>query len=139
MSNENTVVKGTAFWAQLDQINSYSGKYQVDVSNLSAPAVEALQERGIAVKNKGDDRGFFITCKSKFPIEAADTTGETLQGVQLGNGSGVTAVISSYEWTSPQGKKGVSPNLKKLVVTDLVIYDKDGSGSDTPVDLSVAL
>jgi hypothetical protein len=139
MSNENTVVKGTAFWAQLDQINSYSGKYQVDVSNLSAPAVEALQERGIAVKNKGDDRGFFITCKSKFPIEAAGTTGETLQGVKIGNGSGVTAVISSYEWTSPQGKKGVSPNLKKLVVTDLVIYEKDGAGSDAPVDLSVAL
>ena len=64
MSNENTVVKGTAFWAQLDQINSYSGKYQVDVSNLSAPAVGALQERGIAVKNKGDDRGGGIV----FPI-----------------------------------------------------------------------
>ena len=137
MSNENTVVKGTAYWAQLDQINQYSGKYQVDVSNLSANAVEALQERGISVKNKGDDRGFFITCKSKFPIEAADTTGESLQGVKIGNGSGITAVISSYEWTSPQGRKGVSPNLKKLVITDLKIYEK--GGEDTNVDLSTAL
>lgn len=137
MSNENTVVKGTAYWAQLDQINQYSGKYQVDVSNLSANAVEALQERGISVKNKGDDRGFFITCKSKFPIEAADKTGESLQGVKIGNGSGITAVISSYEWTSPQGRKGVSPNLKKLVITDLKIYEK--GGEDTNVDLSTAL
>lgn len=137
MSNENTVVKGTAYWAQLDQINQYSGKYQVDVSNLSANAVEALQERGISVKNKGDDRGFFITCKSKFPIEAADKTGESLQGVKIGNGSGITAVISSYEWTSPQGRKGVSPNLKKLVITDLKIYEK--GGEDTNVDLSAAL
>ena len=137
MSNENTVVKGTAYWAQLDQINQYSGKYQVDVSNLSANAVEALQERGISVKNKGDDRGFFITCKSKFPIEAADKTGESLQGVKIGNGSGITAVISSHEWTSPQGRKGVSPNLKKLVITDLKIYEK--GGEDTNVDLSTAL
>jgi hypothetical protein len=137
MSNENTVVKGTAYWAQLDQINQYSGKYQVDVSNLSANAVEALQERGISVKNKGDDRGFFITCKSKFPIEAADKTGESLQGVKIGNGSEITAVISSYEWTSPQGRKGVSPNLKKLVITDLKIYEK--GGEDTNVDLSAAL
>jgi hypothetical protein len=137
MSNENTVVKGTAFWAQLDQINQYSGKYQVDISNLSAQAVEVLQERGINVKNKGDDRGFFVTCKSKFPIEAADTSGESLQGVKVGNGSGITAVISSYEWTSPQGRKGVSPNLKKLVVTDLKIYEKGGDVGE--VDLSEAL
>ena len=137
MSNENTVVKGTAFWAQLDQINQYSGKYQVDISNLSAPAVEALQERGISVKNKGDDRGFFVTCKSKFPIEAADKSGESLQGVKIGNGSGITAVISSYEWTSPQGRKGVSPNLKKLVVTDLKVYEKGGDAGE--VDLSAAL
>jgi hypothetical protein len=137
MSNENTVVKGTAFWAQLDQINQYSGKYQVDISNLSAQAVEVLQERGINVKNKGDDRGFFVTCKSKFPIEAADTSGESLQGVKVGNGSGITAVISSYEWTSPQGRKGVSPNLKKLVVTDLKIYEKGGDVGE--VDLSAAL
>jgi len=137
MSNENTVVKGTAFWAQLDQINQYSGKYQVDISNLSAQAVDALQERGISVKNKGDDRGFFVTCKSKFPIEAADKTGESLQGVKIGNGSGITAVISSYEWTSPQGRKGVSPNLKKLVITDLKVYEKGGDTGE--VDLSAAL
>jgi hypothetical protein len=138
MSNANTVVKGTAYWAQLEQVNQYSGKYQVDISNLSAPAVEALQERGISVKNKGDERGFFITCKSKYPIAANDTAGQSLEGVKIGNGSGITAVVNSYEWTSPQGKKGVSPNLKKLVVTDLVVYDKDG-GEGEDVDLSAAL
>lgn len=132
----NTVVNGTAFWAQLDKVNQYSGKYQIDVSNLSQKAVEALQEQGIPVKNKGDERGFFVTCKSKFPISASDKSGTALDGVSIGNGSGVTAVISSYNWTSPQGKKGVSPNLKKLVVTDLVTYEKDG---DEEVDLSAAL
>jgi len=132
----STVVNGTAFWAQLDQVNQYSGKYQIDVSNLSQKAVEALQEQGISVKNKGDDRGFFVTCKSKFPISASDKTGASLEGVRIANGSGVTAVISSYSWTSPQGKKGVSPNLKKLVVTDLVHYEKN---DDEEVDLSAAL
>lgn len=137
MSNSNTVVKGAAYWAQLDQVNQYSGKYQIDISNLSAAAVEALQERGIPVKNKGDERGFFVTCKSKYPIAANDTAGQSLEGVKVGNGSGITAVLNAYEWTSPQGKKGVSANLKKLVVTDLVVYEKDGGGED--VDLSAAL
>lgn len=136
MSNNNTVVKATAFWAQLDQLNQYSGKYQVDVSNLSAAAVDALQERGVSVKNKGDERGFFITCKSKFPIEAKSATGESMAGVKIGNGSAITAVINTYEWTSPQGAKGVSPNLKQMVVNDLIVYDKD-DGED--VDLSVAI
>ena len=136
MTNANVVVKGTAFWAQLQQVNQYSNKYQVDVSNLSKPAIEALQELGITVKNKGDDRGFFITCKSKFPIEAADKSGEDISGIKVGNGSGITAVISPYSWTSPQGKKGVSPNLKKLVVTDLVVYEND---EDSNFDLDEAL
>lgn len=135
MSNANVVVKGTAFWAQLEQVNQYSNKYQVDISNLSKAATEALQEMGITVKNKGDDRGFFITCKSTYPIVALTKTGDSMEGVSVGNGSGITAVISAYSWTSPQGKKGVSPNLKKLVVTDLVVYEKD----EDKVDLDEAL
>ena len=136
MSNANTVVKATSYWAQLDQVNQFSGKYQVDISNLSAAAVEALQERGIEVKNKGDERGFFVTCKSKFPIEARNTAGDSMAGVKIGNGSAITAVLSSYEWKSPQGVKGVSPNLKQMVVNDLVSYEKEDS---EPVDLSAAL
>ncbi len=135
MSNANVVVKGTAFWAQLEQVNQYSNKYQVDISNLSAKAVEALQEMGITVKNKGDDRGFFITCKSTYPITAQSAQGDSMEGIAIGNGSGITAVVSAYSWTSPQGKKGVSPNLKKLVVNDLVVYEKE----EDNLDLSEAI
>lgn len=135
MSNANVVVKGSAYWAQLEQVNQYSNKYQVDLSNLSAKAVEALQEMGITVKNKGDDRGFFITCKSTYPIVAQTPAGEGMEGIAIGNGSGITAVVSAYSWTSPQGKKGVSPNLKKLVVNDLVVYEKE----EDSLDLSEAL
>lgn len=137
MSNATTVVKATAFWAQLDQTNQFSNKYQIDISNLSAAAVEALQERGIQVKNKGDERGFFVTCKSKFPIEARNAAGDSLAGVKIGNGSTITAVLNPYEWKSPQGMKGVSANLKQLVVNDLVSYEKDGDAE--PINFDEAL
>ena len=39
----------------------------------------------------------------------------------IGNGSKAKALVSSYSWTY-KNKKGVSPSLKKLVVTELVEY-----------------
>jgi hypothetical protein len=46
----------------------------------------------------------------------------------VGNGSKLKAVIGYYDWTSPMGKKGRSANLAKMVVTDLVVFEKDNGG-----------
>lgn len=114
-------LKAEIMWANLDQRNEMSGKYQVDLCNLSPAAAQALQDMGIDVKTK-DDKGAFITCKSNNPIRAFDNSGNPMDGISVGNGSKAIAVISPYTWTF-KNKEGVSPSLKKMVITDLVSYE----------------
>ena len=114
-------IKADVMWANLDVRNEMSGKYQLDLCNLSAGASQALRDMGIEVKSK-EDRGDFITCKSNNPIRAYDTNGNELDGVMVGNGSKAIAVIGSYTWTF-KNKEGVSPSLKKLVISELVTYE----------------
>jgi len=73
--------------------------------------------------------GKYITCKSNKPIRAYDTDGEEID-ILIGNKSQCKALVSSYEW-SYKNKKGVSPSLKKLVITDLIEY---ASGNDLSAD-----
>jgi hypothetical protein len=59
-----------------------------------------------------------------------------VEGTLIGNGSRVVASVGSYDWEF-KGKKGTSPSLKRLVVTDLVEF---GDGvEDEPIDLEAAL
>ena len=113
-------LKAEVMWANLDTRNEMSGKYQLDLCNLSPAAAQALRDMGIEVKNK-EDKGDFITCKSNNPIRAYDSNGLELDGVSVGNGSKAIAVIGSYAW-SFRNKEGVSPSLKKLAITELVSY-----------------
>lgn len=127
-------IKATIMWAFLDQRNEMSNAYQVDLCELSKAAVNALAEMGIEAKHK-DDKGYYITAKSKnYAIEALTTDGERIpEGIKVGNGSKCTAVVGSYEWTF-KNKKGVSPSLKKLVITDLVKFSKDGADDAVDID-----
>lgn len=122
MADTQTVVKLKAdiMWAQLDKPNELSNKYQVNLCNLSEAAVVALEEMGITVGEK-EGQGRFITCKSANPIKAFDADGDVITE-KIGNGSKAKAIINGYEWKY-KNKKGVSPSLKKLVVTDLVVYE----------------
>lgn len=123
--------RAIAMWANLTEVNEMSGKYQVDLTKLSAPAVKALEALGLEVRKgegKKEDYGFYITCKSTKPIRAYDPDGSEVHA-KVGNGSEVTAVVGSYEW-SWKNKKGVSAALKKLVVTNLVVYDGEDSVDD---------
>ena len=68
-------IQADIFWASLTEPNKLSGKYQVDLSNLSKEAVRELESMGVTVKNdaKRPDQGFFVTAKSKlYPITAVD-------------------------------------------------------------------
>ena len=122
------VVSADAYWACLTHQNEMSGKYQIDLCNLSDAAVDALQGMGIAVKTRDDkpEMGKYVTCKSNNEIHYQDKSGD-ITGVAVGNGSKVKAVISYYDWEF-KNKKGRSPSLKKLVVTDLVVYDPEEGG-----------
>lgn len=118
---ERVKIRAEVMWPYLDRVNDYTGKYQVDLANLSEPAVAALEEMGLNVNNK-DGKGFYITCKSTKPITAYDKTSDPLDGVTIGNGSKAVAMIGFYDW-SYGAKSGRSPSLKKLVIEELVTYD----------------
>ena len=115
-----TTLKTTLFWANLSTKNEMSGKYQVDLSNLSDAAISALEERGFQVKSKDDDRGSFLTVKSTNPIRAYNTSGDEISCL-VGNGSTATVAVGTYDWDF-QGKKGRSPTCMKLVINDLNEY-----------------
>jgi hypothetical protein len=130
MENAQRVkIKADVMWAYMDKPNEMSGKYQVDLCNLSDAAVKALEDMGIGVRQK-EDKGYFITCKSNNPIRAYDKDGDVIDGISIGNGSKSLALIGSYDWTW-KNKSGVSPSLKKLVIDELVAYE--GSGEPEPV------
>jgi len=116
-------IKADVFWCQNNKVNDMSGKYQISLCNLSDAAVKALEGMGINVL-KGEDKkaemGYYITCKSNSPIRVFDLDNDEIVEA-IGNGSKAKALIGSYTW-SYKAKKGVSPSLIKLVVTDLVEY-----------------
>jgi hypothetical protein len=116
-------LKCDIYWAQLTRKNEMSDAFQVNLCNLSDKAVAALEDMGISVlenAEKKPEMGKYITCKSQKPIKAFDTDGDDIVE-DIGNGSKAICMISAYSWTY-KNKKGVSPSLAKLVITDLVEY-----------------
>lgn len=114
-------IRAKLYWANLAKVNEMSGKYQVDLGNLSGAAVKALEALGLEIRNKGDEREFFITCKSQHAIKAYNKDGSEITDKLVGNESEAIAVIGTYAWAF-KNKKGVSPSLKKLTVTTLVEF-----------------
>ena len=135
----SVVIKGFVEWAQLEQVNDMSGKYQVDLCGLSDKAVAALEAMELTVQYKEDNekKGHYITCKSSRPIRVYDTDDAVIDGRVVGNGSEFVAKVGSFEWTFKK-KSGVSPNLQRLTITELEIYEAD-EDDDSPVDLDEAL
>lgn len=126
-------LKATLFWCQHNKVNEMSGKYEVKLCQLSDAAVEALEGMDIEVRAK-EEMGNFITCKSSKPITVYDVDGDEIKE-EIGNGSKAKAIVSFYEWKY-KNKKGVSPSLKKLVVTDHVEFaggSRGGSLNDDEV------
>ena len=117
----------TLYWANLRQRNEMSGKYQVDLCNLNEKQKEALEDAGISVRNKGDDRGDFVTAKSKnFEIVPINKEGlEIPEDVLVGNGTKANVITETYEWNhAPTKRSGVSLGIKigGLVITDMNQY-----------------
>ena len=113
-------VRGTIYWCERNKLNKFSNKYQVQLGNLSEKARHAIEEMGIAPSNKGDERDFFITMKSKNPMRLTDSDGvEIPEDVLIANGSEAVAVVGYYDWSVGTGR---SPSMIKMKVTNLVEY-----------------
>jgi len=129
-------IKATVYWASLNRKNEMADAYTVDLCNLSDKAVAALEDMGISVQEnleKKPEQGKYITCKSQRPIKAFDSDGDEIVE-DIGNGSKSICMIGSYAWTY-KNKKGVSPSLAKLVITDLVAYADGGNISADDEDV----
>ena len=129
-------IKADVYWASLNRKNEMADAYTVDLCNLSDKAVAALEDMGISVQEnleKKPEQGKYITCKSQRPIKAFDTDNEEIVE-DIGNGSKAICMVGSYPWTY-KNKKGVSPSLAKLVITDLVEYAAGGNISADDEDV----
>jgi len=90
---ENIVkFKCDIMWAQLTKVNDMSGKYQVNLCNLSDAAVKALESLSISTLNK-EGMGNYITCKSNTPIKSYDAECEEIKELN-GNGIKAKAVVN---------------------------------------------
>lgn len=128
MSN-SIAVACEIYWGFFDRKNDMSGKYQVDLCNLSPKAVAALEELGLKVRNKGDEKGDFITVKSNNPIHLNFKPDvDPVDPDMVGNGTKANVSLSYYDWNF-NGKKGRSPSLKKLLVTELNVFEGKGGES----------
>lgn len=122
MSNkpQPLTLKGNLYWVERHKLNKFSNKYQIVLGNLSDKAVSALQDMGIEPANKGDEKDFFITMKSKNPMRVTDSDGQEYEeSVLIGNGSKAVCVVGYYDWSVGQGR---SPSMIKCKVTELVEY-----------------
>ena len=73
--NTMSVLKGNAYWASITSPNTTfdsDGVWTIDVGNLDTKNKKMAQEDGLNVKNKGDDRGDFVTIKRKVKNKRGD-------------------------------------------------------------------
>lgn len=131
MQNETVTIRAVVAFPHLVEQTMFkgkpTGKYSIQLANLSQAAVDRLESLNIEVKSKPDDkfeRGQFIECKSKFPInndgkyamlfESDGKTKLECEPEQVGYGSVVRAVIRPY-----QTDDGAKPSLVKMSVEEI--------------------
>jgi hypothetical protein len=146
MSEANINIKCELYWPNLTRKNQLADKYTVDLALLSDEAVTALEDMGLKVNNKGDERGYYITCKSNNKYRAFHPDGEEVliadrtplneeddpqMGVTVANGSKAKCLVSFYDWEYMK-KKGRSPTLRRMIISDLVEYQPE-------MDMDIAL
>ena len=121
-------IGGELFWANwMNQYNTKfnedNKKYECTIGNLSDKAAEALKELGIQIKEK-DTMGKYIVGKSLYVFEPVDEDGKPVDIAKIGNGTKVTALVSSYRHKM-SAKYGAAPSIKKLIVTELKEYNPE--------------
>ena len=63
-----SVISGTAYWASITNPNTTfdsDGAWSVDICNLDEKSLTTVKNDGLSLKNKGDERGDFVSIKRK--------------------------------------------------------------------------
>jgi len=132
---DQILLSGKAYWASVVEPNTtYEPVWQVDVS-VDEETKQKLESIGLSVKNKGDDRGDFFSCRRKVvkrdgskrdAPRVIDAKKMPWDNRLIGNGSAVKVKIQPYEYAYA-GKAGVTADFMAMQVIDLVPYG-DPSG-----------
>ena len=128
-------VAGELYWSNWmkeynTKFNEANDKYECTLGQLSVDSCGRLEQLGIKIKEK-DTMGKFIVGKSKFVFEPVDEEGNPIDISKIGNGTKCYALVSSYRHKM-SAKFGAAPSIKKLVITELKVYDPSGSVEGTP-------
>ena len=138
MDNKPVKIAGQLFWSNWmhqdnTKFNEDNKKYECTLGKLSDKACEALKELGIQIKNK-PEMGNYIVGKSLYKFEPVDESGNKVAIEDIGNGTKVTALVSSYRHKM-SAKYGAAPSIKMLIVTDLVTYNPSPDDAEEDDDI----
>lgn len=128
------VLSGKAHWASVANPNTtFEPVWSVDLA-IEGDELNKARQMGLSIKNKGDDRGDFVTIKRKVNRKdgtqnqapaLVDASKNPMNGTLIGNGSDINVLFKTYEWEYA-GKTGMGAELQKVQVTNLIEYS-DGS------------
>jgi len=131
-----SVISGIAYWAAITNPNTTfdsDGVWSIDVTNLDKKNLAIVKKDGITLKNKGDDRGDFVTVKRRVrrkdgslnrAPDLVDGQKRTMTNTLIGNGSKVNVHYTTYEWEF-KGRAGVSADLRAVQVVNLIPYNTE--------------
>ena len=124
MSTQVTI-KGELFWSKWmntfnTKFNEDNTKYECTIGNISADDAAKLVSLGIHIKNKPDMNNYIVG-KSQYVFTPFDKAGKPVAIEDIGNGTKVVAVVSSYSHKMTP-KYGNAPSIAKITVNDLVTY-----------------
>ena len=123
---ETAIIDGKAYWRKLDRKDEYSDKHQMDIGHLSDKSRELLTSNGVRFKNKNDDRGEFVTARTRYNVPVMNSDKEPMDSSTLiGNGSEVRVKVAFNKNHAFVDKYGTSLYLNKVQVIDLVEYGKN--------------
>ena len=137
VARETAVISGKAFWTKLNRRDEYSDKYQMDIGELSEKSKDVLSSHGVNLKNKEDDRGEYVTARSKYivPIIDSDKRQVDLETL-IGNGSEVKAKVAFNKTHGFVDKNGTSLYLNKVQVVSLIEFRQDTDFDDDDDELA---
>lgn len=138
------IINGTAYWAKVVGAPGWGYKKQhkewsidVAISEDTRKALLAAGVDGASIKNKGDEKGDFLTFRRREtkangdpgkPIAIVDAKGNDWDGKTLiGNGTLIQVKLALNE---QEGKKTFKPGLIKIRVVKLVEFEGRASDGD---------
>ena len=130
-------ISGKAYWASVVAPNTTfdsDGTWKIDVCDMNEKSLATVKEDGLTIKNKDDDRGEFVTAKTRYNVPVMNSDKELMDADTLiGNGSDVRVKVAFNKDHAFSDKYGTSLYLNKVQVIELVQYGKDDFDDDDDI------